>query len=70
MEAKQLQLLTSKKSAFNKVIYNTFPENVKQLFIQLSRKVLWSGLSCEPNNQLTVYTTSLTEGEVARVKLA
>ena len=26
-------------------------------------------LSCEPNNQLNVCTTSVTEGEVARVKL-
>ena len=25
--------------------------------------------SCEPNNQLNVCTTSVTEGEVARVKL-
>ena len=28
-----------------------------------------SGLSCEPNNQLNVYTTSETEGEVVHVKL-
>ena len=27
------------------------------------------GLSCEPNNQLDVCTTSATEGEVARIKL-
>ena len=26
------------------------------------------GWSCEPNNQLNVCTTSVTEGEVARVK--
>ena len=44
-------------------------ENVKQLFMQLSRKVLSSGLSCEPNNQLNICTTSVTKGEVARVKL-
>ena len=27
------------------------------------------GLSCEPNNQLNVFTTSETEGEVGAVKL-
>ena len=31
---------------------------------------LYEVVSCEPNNQLNVCTTSVTEGEVARVKLA
>ena len=36
------------------------------LFVVRKRVI---GLSCEPNSQLNVYATSVTEGEVACVKL-
>ena len=48
----------------------TYNKNGKQTSKQNKRteksKLKWS---CEPNNQLNVCTTSVTEGEVARVKL-
>ena len=43
--------------------------NNQSLGIKIDTAEIHVSWSCEPNNQLNVYTTSVTEGEVAAVKL-
>ena len=50
--------------------YHKLPSNFDNSANLLNTCHVWvGGRSCEPNNQLNVCTTSVTEGEVARVKL-
>ena len=56
-----LSVTSSKKSC---MIESCLSRN---LIVKIRRRV--RGWSCEPNNQLNVCTTSVTEGEVGPVKL-
>ena len=55
------------KRTRNNLLYKMILTSPKDLSTSLPDMVLHR--SCEPNNQLNICTTSVTEGEVVHVKL-
>ena len=53
----------------NTVSLDRWPTRTLRTRLCIYAHIYNSGWSCEPNNQLNVCTTSVTEGEVAGVKL-